>query len=440
MDTKKVIAIFAVLIMAAGYVTAEIRIDSVTTDPSHIEAGDEVDVYVKFHNEPSAGRAIQAGFYSPKAASETQFLGDDPDVAYWVELTPKDGISRENIILQESRQRVGRLFTGESWTTPFNLKIKNSAPPANYKMEVAIIKTSLVGLEGEVAASTTVSFEVKGTPRFNLEATNSIALGSEGEIQVNVKNVGGDAASHVTLGVNLTTPFTPLDSSVTNIGTLKPGEQKTVVFPVSVDTSAMAKAYPVIVGLMYTGPTGAEQTSAYIIGVLVTGEPNIEVGIDDAGELKAGDTGDIIVSVVNGDYVDAKFLGIELLPGENFKVKSISKVYIGAVDSDDFETVDYTLKINKDVSAEEIPLSFKVSYKKEGSSQDYVKEYTVNLPLISEAELKEEQENGGYQQQLTMALMVIPAVIIAYLVLWLLLKIIGAITRFLDRHIFNRQK
>ncbi|MFH1722144.1 MAG: hypothetical protein ABH950_06030 [Candidatus Altiarchaeota archaeon] len=429
-----ILAIVAMLTIPSAM--AEIKIDSISTDPTYIEAGDEVDIYIKIHEDPSKGQLLTAAYRSDK----DNILRQDPDTAYWVSIEPKDDLTTENIIFFEKKKPIGHLFIGESWTAPFKIKVKTSAPPASYKFDVTIIKTALTGTEGDVAASRETTFQVKGIPKFNIEATNAIALGSEGKIRINVKNVGGDSARHVTVGLNATTPFTPLDSSSVDVGIIKPGEVKTVVFPVSVDTSAMAKAYPVIVGLKHTNPSGTDLMDAYLIGVSVTGEPKIDVAIDDAGSLKAGATGDIIVSIVNSEYIDAKFLNLELIPGKDFKIKTTPKVYVGAVDSDDFETVDYTLKISNDVTAEEIPLTFKATYKKEGCSLDFEKEYVLNLPLTTEAELKEEAANGGYQDQAMMAVMVIPALIVAYLILWLLIKVLGAITRFLDRRIFNRQK
>ncbi len=441
MNPKTTALALFILIAAAHTANAEIRIDSISMDPSYIEAGDTVDVYVKFHNAPDRGQAIKAAYYSVRAASDRNLLGDDPDTAYWVELAPGDDLAQENLLLIERKKRVGRMFPGESWTTPFKIKVKNEAPPATYKLDITLTKTDLAGTEGELAVAADTLLTVKGEPRFDLEAPqNSLPLGGEDKIRVTVTNVGGAAARHVTLGLNLTVPFTPLDAAVTDAGTIPAGGQKTLAFPVSVSTDAEAKAYPVVVGLSYIGENGTTLQASYPIGVEVTGEPKIDVALDDTGSLSPGKSGDIVVSIVNEDYVDAKFLSIELSPGKGYTLRSTSQIYVGAVDSDDFETVDYTLKIDSGVTSESVPLSFTVTYKKAGSNRDYTRQYAVDLPLVSEAQLREDVGAADASQYATYALLAIPGFVVVYLALWLLVKILGAVTRFLDRRIFNRQK
>ncbi|OYT38993.1 MAG: hypothetical protein B6U86_05790 [Candidatus Altiarchaeales archaeon ex4484_43] len=98
MNMKKIFVTGILIFCLLGIVNgefAEIRIDSVTWDPSHIEAGDNVRVYVKFHRHPS-GKA----FLTPPPK------GEDVGIFYIARLEPVDELTEKNIIIKRDTKNV----------------------------------------------------------------------------------------------------------------------------------------------------------------------------------------------------------------------------------------------------------------------------------------------------------------------------------------------
>ncbi len=111
----------------------------------------------------------------------------------------------------------------------------------------------------------------------------------------------------------------------------------------------------------YVNRIGEERTDSYTISIVVKSKPQFYVQIDDADVYKGKNLGEITVKFVNNDVADIKFLTVELQDSEDYTILSPRTVYVGDLDSDDFESVDYRIKVNK--RADEIYIPLKIYYK-----------------------------------------------------------------------------
>jgi len=82
--------------------------------------------------------------------------------------------------------------------------------------------------------------------------------------------------------------------------------------------------------------------------------------------------------------IDVKFLTVSLKP-EGYEILSPSEVYIGNLDSDDYDTTDFKIHVPED--RKELPLKIELNYK-DANNKEYSENYVVNLKLYTQEELK----------------------------------------------------
>jgi len=125
------------------------------------------------------------------------------------------------------------------------------------------------------------------------------------------------------------------------------------------------------------------------ITVLTGGVPGIEVGLEDFDIFSGGKTGTVTFHIVNRGDLDVKYLVMELLPTEQYEIISPSRIYIGEMDSDDFETAEFKIYVNENVAqdaGQKIELSTFLDYT-DANDKKYSETTSNNLRVYSTGEL-----------------------------------------------------
>jgi len=435
MKTRNLILLMLASLALITSSSAEVRVDSLSIDPYHIEAGDKVDIYVKIHESLIKRDVWSGGTSTDKGYQVTQ---DDPDVFYYAELMASTDLTRDYITFVEGTRRIGHLFPGESWTIPFSIKVSEDAPSADYELEVDIMtKNAKTGAE-DSARSYAFTVHVKGVVKFNVEAENTLTVGKVNKVKLRLSNMGSGKAKHVTVSANASTPLTVLDAGEVYIGAMKGGDKSDIKFNVNVDSDAKLGSYEIPIKIEYVSEGGEKMVIPQKIGVRVDGTPDISIVLDSEDDLKSGSSGEVVLNIVNNGFIDAKFLTVRLKSTEDYTVTSSAEKYIGNLASDDFENQEFMIDISKTAEAGSMPLKVVLEYKKDNSNTLETMESTVNVNILSESEyLKVIKSNGSNVNAKTM-LLAIPGLIIVYLLIWFTVKVIGAVTDLLNRKLFKR--
>ncbi|RLI95547.1 MAG: hypothetical protein DRO94_00250 [Candidatus Altiarchaeales archaeon] len=437
MRMNKILVIGISILLLSLIVNADIRIDSVSYDPSYVRPGDEVTVYLKFHNNPSTREVHTAPLI---INDHIQPIQDNPEIFYKAILEPASDLSEKYIIIKDKEKNVGHLFIGESWTTPFDIKISENAEIARYKLRFSVLRTDIEGKYEEVERSYEFEIPVKGSVVFDINSNNTIKLGSIGNLKISIINTGGGNARDVVVGLDLSDPFTPVTVSSKYIGDLGSNEEKMVEFPIFVGSDAEPRVYSIPVTLEYVDDDGNEISVEREIGIEVVGEPVIGIALESSDLFSPGISGEIDVNFVNEGFVDARFVKVRLLDSEDYEILSSNEVYIGNLDSDDSETETFKIRIRENATTGIIPVKFQLFYKGPNSDVEFTRIEDVNVNVLS----REEYANGIQQgsdalSYITGILFLIPVIIVAYLILWFVYKLVTLLTGYLNRRFFSRR-
>ncbi|MBU4284527.1 MAG: hypothetical protein KJ968_05455 [Nanoarchaeota archaeon] len=177
---------------------------------------------------------------------------------------------------------------------------------------------------------------------------------------------------------------------IKNIGA---GKTKTVEFTLIPDPDADADVYKIPITIQYSDELGTNYSKSEIISVIVGDEPILEPIIDSTSIYMKGQVGEIDISFVNKGTTDVKLLDVELKESDYVKVISSPKVYLGNIDSDDYEIAEFKIYV-KDVDDSRVPLIINYNYF-DPTNNKYEKQETLYLDVYSKNEAKKYGLTGG---------------------------------------------
>ena len=220
-----------------------------------------------------------------------------------------------------------------------------------------------------------------------------VAPGSKTRLMVSLRNHATSLIKDIKIVLDLgksgdeETPFAPIGSTNEKvISAIDPQSTSPLEFNLLVNPDAKSKAYKVPLRMQYSDILNKNYSKTITIALVVGAEPDLSVYVDTTTIYIAGKTGEVTVKIVNKGLTDIKFLNVKLDKAEGYKVLSPYEVYIGNIDSDDYETADFKINVDKK-SKEKIILPLKIEYK-DANNQDYTKKASLELPLYSKYEAK----------------------------------------------------
>jgi len=206
-------------------------------------------------------------------------------------------------------------------------------------------------------------------------------------------------------------PFTPIGSgNEKTLKELRAKESSEIMFDLFTDADAESKVYKVPYTLTYSDSSGTNFSRTGVIGLIVQATPELSVNIESTEIYTPGKKGKVEIKLVNKGFSDIKFLDIMLKENADFDIISNPEVYIGKLDSDDYETAEYTIMVSQEAK-DQVTLPFTVEYR-DANGKLYSKEVPLTLHLFSGAELQQRTNGKGFPWGIVIIILVIVAVVV----------------------------
>ena len=221
---------------------------------------------------------------------------------------------------------------------------------------------------------------VIATTRVSVEP-DRIKPGDDAAVKIILENAAESRLKDITLSLDLDdVPFSPIGStSERKIKDIAIGGKYEVVFNIIVNPNAESKVYKVPLEIRYLDELGKEFIKNEFIGLVVDEKPNYQVNLEGSNVYSYRDSGEITLSISNTGTSEIKFLSMGLLDNKKYKIISNPRVYVGNLESDDFETANFIIYSK---SYWDIPLQVNLMYK-DAYNREYNETMTVNLPMYS---------------------------------------------------------
>lgn len=365
-------AIFAVLVlMSVMIVSAQesnnpvIKLGLSTYDPIPAEPGKLVDVWISVQNIGGAdARNLQLEFVDSDAfsvVSEEDRVINIPVLGAYKDYTIKYKVKVSESVADGPNDLMIKYSIGSTSiesTTKISLDVKST------ETAISIKDIELSPAPVEAGGKTTLSFNVE-----NLAKSSSIR-----NVDVTVEVV--TLISGTTL-VDL--PFVTVNSgNQKSIDRIGPGQAGEFVFDLAVYPEAESKIYKLPVTVSYYDDTGRQYEKTILVGVEVNAKPDLLVTLDSSDINVNVNTGDVLFNIINRGTSNVKLMTITLKESEQYEVLSPSnQLYLGNIDSDDFETARFNIKSNE---KEDVSFEIELKYK-DSLNSEFTEIHTVDYHM-----------------------------------------------------------
>jgi len=220
----------------------------------------------------------------------------------------------------------------------------------------------------------------------SVEAPKMIKPGEVSKVDINLKNLALSFIKDIKVKLDLrSVPFATIGSTNRKIiKQMGADSEATVSFNLMAEPDAESQLYKVPIEIEFLDRLGVVYTKNETVGLIVGAVPDLSVIIDDSQIYSSGGTGEVTIKITNKGVTDVKFLNIILGDGE-YQILSTKEVYVGNIDSDDYETADFEISLGKVKGDVILPLL--VEYK-DANNNEYSKDISLPLKLYSSSEAK----------------------------------------------------
>jgi hypothetical protein len=188
---------------------------------------------------------------------------------------------------------------------------------------------------------------------------DTIAPGDEFDLDLTVRNDADSLIRDISLKLNLSgdsIPFAPAQSTTEGQAyQLLANRGKVMRFNLVALPNAAGDIYKVPFTLSYKDETGSLYIKQDFISLKVASKPDLLVSVDNYQVLdKVPD--ELSIRITNRGLTDIKLLTATITETEDIHILSEVEVYVGNIDSDDYETAEYKLEIKTYEPEINIPL------------------------------------------------------------------------------------
>ncbi|MBU2633898.1 MAG: COG1361 S-layer family protein [Nanoarchaeota archaeon] len=311
----------------------------------------------------------------------------------WIKITNYGGGEMENVIIElqqeypfssydnDYKKELGKLNTNQQFVVKFKVKVDDNAVEGVENLKIK-------AYENEWSYPVTPYFPIQIQTRIASIDIASVTTeperiipGSPALLNINLKNTASTIMRDINVKLDLTgLPFTPLNSiNEKKIRKLSPNEEVSINFDIIADPDAESKPYKIPLQFTFYDGLDNLQTKNYTIGLLVDSKADLQLDLEETDIYTKGKSGKTIISISNIGPTDLKFVSLQLMESDDYEIIGTDRVYLGNLESDDFETAEFKLNSK---SSEDIKLKVLIDYKN-AYNEEKNKIYEINLPMYS---------------------------------------------------------
>jgi len=245
------------------------------------------------------------------------------------------------------------------------------------KITIAVILLGiyLISMIGMVSALTITA--VNTNPE-------EIAPGETASVSIRIENEQGKDVEDVSVILDLIgpdIPFAPYDSSSEySIDEIEDDDSEYAEFEIIALSDAQSGIYKIPLIINYQIDGKAQPPKNSLIGISVNAEPIISASVEDGLLLKPQEN-EINIKIVNKGLSDVKFLEVELASSTYYNILSSENVYIGDVDSDDFDSAEFKIFFKANAPSS-INLPVTIIYK-DALNKKYIEDFDLRVKVYT---------------------------------------------------------
>ncbi|MDO8661562.1 MAG: hypothetical protein Q7K43_06745, partial [Candidatus Woesearchaeota archaeon] len=321
---KSVFFLFAVcvLVLPVVYSLPEplFSVSVLRYDPSPASQGNTVDVYVEFNNLGSQANKVQLRFVPEFPFSLTQSQLNPLSVGSVGSIETK--VVKFPVVVDGASQNGAKNITFEYTYDGLNAWIQVQAPVTVLSQNAVLVID-------------------------NYKITPSPALpGQPVILQFSLFNPGSVGVKNADLKLDLDSTFSTVNSGTKKrVPYVSPGSTAIVSFELASDPATQVKLYSIPFNLTFQDDQNKQYSDTAKVSLLMYASPELSVLAESVGITGIGVPASVSLKIVNKGVMNLKYVTLVLKESDEYTLLNPSKeLYLGNLDSDDFETVSVKLK------------------------------------------------------------------------------------------------
>ncbi|HLD33914.1 MAG TPA: hypothetical protein VJB66_04255 [Candidatus Nanoarchaeia archaeon] len=327
----------------------------------------------------SAKQGTTAGVYIPTPFPVVNLLNQEPNPVQPGEIVTlrfqiqNNGTETKDSVVAELRAEFPFTPYGENNITIGKLRAGASGPEAvivEFKLKVdesAAERDETVNLRLRYEGSqrTYTDFPVKIQTqdvelivRDVVTDPKTVAPGDDFTLTLQLANNADSLLRNVKVKLNLSssTPFVPTKTTAeASLYQINSNTQRSVSFDLTALPEATGGLYKIPIVVTYNDERGSAQQKQDFIGLKVSSFAELLVTIDQTTINSDNRHGEVTLKIVNRGLTDIKLMSAILEESDDYSVTT-PEIYVGNIDSDDFETVDFTIGLKSYDSVVALPV------------------------------------------------------------------------------------
>ncbi len=277
---------------------------------------------------------------------------------------------------EKATQTLPELRCGETANTEYYLTVDHDARSGEYTLDLNITYSGEFDRRTRTTKSKVeLTIRVMGHPDLVLLDADIPKVDPKSEFTANfsIKNVGTGPAKNVKVYFKNQTSILP-KMSIYYIDTIAPGEAVSIESGFFVDTTTPSQ-HPLPIAIHYENETYKMQpVQEYSVLVPVSSGNALFIYLDSQDKLVEDAVGEVTIGIANRGLARSKHVVLTIAEGDRFELIDTDTRYIGDIESDDYDTVDFKILPRSDC----VNITVDVSY-----ADDYGNTYdmTAELPI-----------------------------------------------------------
>jgi len=173
--------------------------------------------------------------------------------------------------------------------------------------------------------------------------------GDTATLKVEIVNDADSTLKDITANLDIgNVPLIPIGSTnEVNVYRIDSQEKYILEFNFLVDPETKSGVFRVPLHITYSDDLGNKYFKNSTLGLVIGAEPDLSITLDDTEIFERGKVGEITIKVVNKGVTDTKFMNLKLMESPDYRILSTNEIYLGNIDSDDFETASFNVFVDK---------------------------------------------------------------------------------------------
>jgi len=282
-------------------------------------------------------------------------------------------------------KNIGTLFPDMGKSTSYDIHISENAVRGSHNIKITC--NSNTGEWASREAIVEVGSKYGTLNIMNVTTEPSIMEpGQKAILHITLKN----AADYLMNEINLKLNFSGVDiapygeTAEKKISSISAGSIEKVSFGIITLPKIEGGIYKIPMSIDYKDVTTKSYSISNYVSVEVGSKPEIDASIESTTIYGSKTIGEITIKLVNRGLTDVKLLNIKLgKSNSDFNILSSESVYVGNLDSDDYETAEFKIKLLTNKKEINLPLALEF---RDSSNNLYFLEKTVMLKILTASE------------------------------------------------------